>query len=72
MSNHNVSFNSENNTLFVRERDTTFVVELYSGTFKRITKNKIADFVEDEPIKGMLNCKKTMEELNGRLKKVVN
>ena len=72
MSNHDVSFNSENNTLFVKEKDTTFVVDLNSGTFKRITKNKTADFVEDEPVKGMLNCKKTMEELNGRLKKVVS
>lgn len=71
MVEHDVHFNSENNTFFVKEGGTTFVIDLNSGTFKRITKNKNADNTDDEPIKGLLNCKKTLEELGGRIGKIV-
>jgi len=65
-NNYSVSFDATTDTIFVKENNIQFVIDLNSGTFKRITKNKNASIVPDESINGMLNCKKALEDLNSR------
>lgn len=69
---YSVSYDSGNNTLFVYDKNVTFTVDFNSGTFKRVTKNKTADDVKDEPVNGLLQCKEWLDNLEQRKNKLLD
>ena len=70
MTKRDVHFDTLSNTLFVYEGNITYVIELNNGTFKRVPKNKIALQCEEKTIRGLLNCKKVIENLKNSINKI--